>query len=56
MTAADGIVPDGKDWTRVLDRPGPARRSNGSVVTVATVARYFLHDVEHHLHDLRPPR
>ena len=29
------------------------RRSNGSVFTVATLAQYFLHDVAHHLHDVR---
>lgn len=27
-------------------------RSNGSQFTVVTLARYFLHDVEHHLHDV----
>jgi hypothetical protein len=27
-------------------------RSNGSQFTVATLAVYFLHDVEHHLHDV----
>lgn len=27
-------------------------RSNGSEFTVVTLARYFLHDVEHHLHDV----
>jgi DinB superfamily len=34
-----------------LDRPG--RRSNGSVFTVDTLARYFLHDLVHHVHDVR---
>jgi hypothetical protein len=29
------------------------RRSNGSAFTVATLAQYFLHDVVHHLHDVR---
>ena len=29
------------------------RRSNGSAFTVATLAQYFLHDVAHHLHDVR---
>jgi hypothetical protein len=29
------------------------RRSNGSVFTVETFAQYFLHDVVHHLHDVR---
>lgn len=33
-----------------LDRPG--RRSNGSVFTVRTLGRYYLHDVVHHLHDV----
>lgn len=32
------------------DRPG--RRSNGSVFTVESLARYHLHDVEHHRHDV----
>ena len=32
------------------ERPG--RRSNGSVFTADTLARYHLHDVEHHLHDV----
>lgn len=27
-------------------------RSNGSEFTVVTLARYFLHDIEHHLHDV----
>lgn len=34
-----------------LGRTG--RRSNGSVFTVETLAQYFLHDVVHHLHDVR---
>ena len=33
-----------------LDRPG--RRSNGSVFTVRSLGRYYLHDVVHHLHDV----
>jgi hypothetical protein len=28
------------------------RRSNGSVFTVETLARYFVHDPVHHLHDV----
>ncbi len=36
----------GARWER------PGRRSNGSVFTVDTIARYHLHDVEHHLHDV----
>jgi len=37
----------GERW----DRTG--RRSNGSVFTVGTLGQYFLHDVVHHLHDVR---
>jgi hypothetical protein len=33
------------------DRSG--RRSNGSVFTILTLARYLLHDDLHHLHDVR---
>lgn len=32
------------------DRTG--RRSNGSMFTVETLARYFVHDPVHHLHDV----
>lgn len=39
------VVPDDA-WSRT------ARRSDGSKFTVATLAQYFLHDVEHHLHDV----
>ena len=41
---------DGVD-TAAWDRPG--RRSDGSAFTVASFARYVLHDVAHHLHDVR---
>jgi DinB superfamily len=34
------------------DRPG--RRSNGSTFTIGTFAIYFLHDIEHHVHDVAP--
>jgi DinB superfamily len=44
--AFDAVEPD--EW----DRPG--RRSNGSNFSVATLAVYFLHDIEHHLHDIGP--
>jgi hypothetical protein len=37
----------GDQWER------PGRRSNGSVFTVRTLGQYFLHDVVHHLHDVR---
>ncbi|MBD8869830.1 DinB family protein [Nocardioides donggukensis] len=38
----------GDRWER------PGRRSNGSAFTVATIGRYHLHDVVHHLHDVGP--
>jgi len=44
--AADfASVTDG-EW----DRPGT--RSNGSTFTVETLGKYFLHDLEHHAHDI----
>ncbi|MCW2753558.1 MAG: Methyltransferase type 12 [Marmoricola sp.] len=36
----------GEQW----DRRG--RRSNGSAFTVASIGRYHLHDIVHHLHDI----
>ena len=36
----------GEHWSR------PRTRSNGSVFTVDTLGRYFLHDLAHHLHDI----
>ena len=35
------------DWQRT------GRRSNGSVFTIETLGQYFLHDLTHHLHDVR---
>jgi hypothetical protein len=45
IAAAFGTVRAGQ-W----DRPG--RRGNGSIFPVATLAIYFLHDIEHHVHDV----
>lgn len=48
----------GGEYRRLLDEvEGPAWsreaiRSNGSRFTLATLTQYFLHDVEHHLHDV----
>jgi hypothetical protein len=39
----------GPQWQR------PGRRSNGSRFTVDSLARYMLHDVEHHLMDVNRP-
>jgi hypothetical protein len=53
--AADAIA---DDFTEVGDdqwaRPGT--RSNGSVFTVDTFARYFLHDLAHHAWDVSSTR
>ena len=46
VAASFDAVPAGQE-----DRTG--RRSNGSVFTVRTLGQYFLHDVVHHLHDVR---
>lgn len=40
----------GEGGAEVWERRG--RRSNGSVFTVATLGAYYLHDLEHHLHDI----
>ena len=37
----------GDQWERA------GRRSDGSVFTVASIGRYHLHDVVHHVHDIR---
>lgn len=42
--AFDAVVPG--QWHRT------GRRSNGSVFAVGTFAVYFLHDIEHHVHDV----
>jgi hypothetical protein len=39
----------GDQWRR------PGRRSDGFPFTVESLGRYWLHDVEHHLHDVGPP-
>ena len=39
----------GEQWART------GRRSNGSVFTVETLGKYFLHDLVHHLHDVGQP-
>ncbi|MCY7373971.1 MAG: maleylpyruvate isomerase N-terminal domain-containing protein, partial [Spirochaetaceae bacterium] len=46
-TSADRFAALSEDrWTR------PGRRSNGSVFTVESFARYLVHDLVHHAHDI----
>lgn len=45
-TAALFAAVTDEQWQR------PGTRSNGSEFTVATLAVYFLHDLEHHLYDV----
>jgi len=37
------------EWVRT------GRRSNGSIFTVETLGKYFVHDLVHHLHDVGRP-
>jgi hypothetical protein len=56
---ADGLERAGRavaarfDAVATSDEGRGGRRSNGSVFTVRTLGQYFLHDVVHHLHDVR---
>jgi hypothetical protein len=53
------LVDAGEGMIEVLESvPGDAwdrtgLRSNGSEFTIATLAQYYLHDIAHHLHDVR---
>jgi hypothetical protein len=46
QTARVFATPSPEQWART------GRRSNGSFFTLATLGRYYLHDVEHHLYDV----
>lgn len=46
LIAEEFAAVHGAQWQR------PGRRSNGSLFTVDTFARYFLHDVAHHAWDV----
>lgn len=46
VLAADFDAVRGEQWER------PGRRSDGAAFTVATFARYFIHDPVHHLWDV----
>lgn len=48
MTDPAPIPPDAKNWTGVIAAVPRA----GTRFTVASIGVYFLHDIEHHLHDV----
>jgi hypothetical protein len=58
-TVADELTEAGERVAGSFDRVTPdqlertGRRSDGARFTVASFGRYFLHDVVHHLHDIR---
>lgn len=55
---ADALATEARATAKAFDAVSaeqwerPGRRSNGSAFTVGTFAVYFLHDVEHHVHDV----
>jgi hypothetical protein len=57
-TVADELAAAAEQSATILDSVAGdhwqhrGTRSNGSQFTVETLAVYFLHDVEHHLHDV----
>ena len=55
IVAAAAVVADAFEAVNddQLDRVG--LRSDGSAFTVDSLARYFVHDPVHHLHDVRRP-
>jgi len=52
LRAAADMIANDFDSVRDDQWERPGRRSNGSVFTVDTFARYFLHDVAHHAWDI----
>jgi DinB superfamily len=52
LTAAAETVARIFDRVHVHQWSRPGRRSNGSAFTVDSLARYFLHELVHHLHDV----
>lgn len=58
-TVAGELTVAAETMAQVLESiPAPAlglrvRRSDGSVFTVETLSRYFVHDVIHHVHDVK---
>jgi hypothetical protein len=57
LTEAASALADQLDGVTAAQWDRPGRRSDGNAFTVATVARYMVHDPIHHLWDVmgRPP-
>lgn len=53
LVAAGSALADAFDAVPAEDWSRPGRRSDGAQFTVATFARYFIHDTVHHLWDVR---
>ena len=53
LAAAAAVTADRFDAVGSDQWERTGRRSNGSLFTVRTLGQYFLHDVVHHLHDVR---
>ncbi len=59
-TVADELTEAAETMAEALEQIGadqwqrPGRRSNGSLFTVDSLARYFLHDLVHHARDVQP--
>lgn len=53
LVAAVEIVARAIESVPEADRGRRVRRSDGSGFTVESLARYFAHDVIHHVHDVR---
>lgn len=53
LTDAADAVARAFESVSAADLGNPVRRSDGSVFTVESLASYFVHDVIHHVHDVR---
>ena len=56
LEAAAGLMATYLDTIQPSQWPRTSRRGDGSVFTTATLAQYFLHDVEHHVWDVTRDR
>ncbi|MFX0579264.1 DinB family protein [Nocardia nepalensis] len=53
LTVAADAVARAFESVPAADLGNQVRRSDGSIFTVESLARYFVHDVIHHVHDVR---